>query len=165
MLIAAALAVMAIGWILSGQLGPVAGDAPAPANALRQEAATPLASVRVARLRAQARDRLVVVSGHTEASRQVDVRAETYGRIVEIRVEKGDIVERGQILGRIDIAERQARLAEAEALLRQRDIEYTAASRHLSSSWVNRKSMAQVLLKRPWASDACGPWGCLHVPV
>lgn len=148
LLIAAALAVMAVGWILSGQLGPVAGDAPpAPANVLRQEAATPLARVRVARLRAQARDRLVVVTGRTDASRQVDVRAETNGRIVEIRVEKGDIVERGQVLGRIDIAERQARLAEAEALLRQRDIEYTAAAQLQAKGFRSETSLAGSLAR------------------
>lgn len=141
-LVATVLAIAATGWILSGQFGPLANNAPESANALRLEAAAPLASVRVARLHAEPREKLVVVSGRTQASRQVNVRAETDGRIVEILVKKGDIVERGQILGRIDLAERRAKLAEAEARLQQRNIEYEAAAQLQSKGFRSDTSLA-----------------------
>jgi len=141
-LIAAALAIAATGWILSGRLWPLASDSAESANALRLQAAAPLASVRVARLHAEPRARLVVVSGRTQASRQVDVRAETDGRIIEILVAKGDIVERSQVLARIDLAERRSKLTEAEALLRQRDIEYEAAAQLQSKGVRSNISLA-----------------------
>lgn len=141
-LVAAALAIAAAGWILSGRFWPPASHNPESANALRLEAAAPLASVRVARLHAEPREKLVVVSGRTQASRRVDVRAETDGRIIEILVNKGDIVERGQILSRIDLAERRAKLAEAEARLRQRNIEYEAAAQLQSKGFRSDTSLA-----------------------
>ena len=59
--------------------------------------------------------------------RAVDVKAETFGLIEELLVEKGERVEAGQVIARIGARDRQARLHEAQALLRQRQIEFEAA--------------------------------------
>ncbi|MGD2134324.1 MAG: efflux RND transporter periplasmic adaptor subunit [Maricaulaceae bacterium] len=60
----------------------------------------------------------LVASGYVTARRQATASAEITGRIVEVLVEEGDVVEEGQILGRLDSvrAEIDLELAEASAL-------------------------------------------------
>lgn len=71
--------------------------------------------------------RELVINGHTEAERAVDIKAETSGRIISVLVEQGSTVAAGDILAEIDMRDREARLAEARARLEQRKIEYSAA--------------------------------------
>lgn len=59
----------------------------------------------------------VLVRGRTEAARQVDLRAETTGRVVSEPLRKGTQVETGQVLCQLDPGTRQISLAEAEARL------------------------------------------------
>ena len=131
--IAGGLAVLAAGWMLSGQFGGESDGASEIAElaaiepAAVPETADALASVRVAQLSAQPRERTLIVSGRTEASREVELRAETDGRVAEVLVERGQHVEEGEILLRLATDDRQAKLTEARALLRQREIEFAAA--------------------------------------
>jgi multidrug efflux system membrane fusion protein len=57
----------------------------------------------------------------------VKIRAETVGRIVRIGADKGQTVKAGALIVEIDAADRPAELAEARALLKQREMEYEAA--------------------------------------
>ena len=70
--------------------------------------------------------REITVTGQTRASRRVTVRAETVGAVEDVLVPRGNRVERGQLIIRIALDDRMARLAEAKALLVQRQIEYNA---------------------------------------
>lgn len=137
-LIAAAIAVGVTGWIVSGQfdnpegnmaaaaLPPADADASAIAEALRPKRTAPTA-VKVELSTGQAQAQKIVVRGVTEAVRSVDVKAETPGRVAAIYVELGQRVKKGDILVKFAIKDRKAQLAEAEALVRQRKIEYKAA--------------------------------------
>ena len=140
-LVTALVLALAIGgWILSGQIDALsngnAATAPAPAFAAAGSADQPAAAtgravikVRARRLTAEKRRREIVVRGRTEAVRQVTVRAETRGRVAEVAVAEGARVKRGEVLARLAVEERKANLTEAEALVRQRQIEYDAARR------------------------------------
>ncbi len=66
---------------------------------------------------AQEVDSAVILRGRTEAARQVDMRAETSGRIISEPIRAGAFVEEGQLLCEIDPGTRQAALAEAQAAL------------------------------------------------
>ncbi|MBV2361278.1 efflux RND transporter periplasmic adaptor subunit [Thalassococcus sp. CAU 1522] len=73
---------------------------------------------------AQLVDSAVILRGETEAIRQVDVRAETSGKVVSEPLRRGAFVEAGQLLCEIDpgtrgvsLQEAVARLAEARARL------------------------------------------------
>ena len=137
-LLALAVAVLAAAWVLSGTFGDTFGLAnaddrkePMQSVAERQQAsdaASRLTSVRVMTSTAQLRTREVVARGRTEAKRKVVLKSELKGRIVEVPVEKGSRVKRGDPIARIAMNDRQAHLAEAEALVRQRQIEYDAAN-------------------------------------
>ncbi len=133
-LLALLIALAAAAWLLSGiypELIANADDAapeataeskPAPAAELRP-------TVRVARLHARERIEEVVIYGHTEAVRKVLIKAETPGRVVALPVERGMRVKAGKVIARLALDDREARLNEAQALARQREIEYSAAER------------------------------------
>ncbi len=57
----------------------------------------------------------VILRGRTEAARQVDVRAETTGRVISEPLRKGAFVNTGDLLCEIDLGTREASLAEARA--------------------------------------------------
>lgn len=127
-IVALVLAVAAVAWILSGQLGSEreaeAQKPPAQVSAVEQ---TP--KVRTRRLSAAVRTTQVVLRGRTEAVRTVDVKAETYGRVIELGIERGARVGGDQVIVRLSPESRPAALQEARALLEQRRIEYDAAKK------------------------------------
>ncbi len=126
------IALVAAGWVLSGQIdlftgGPdtaAAVDDGAPDAAA--EAARPFA-VRVRDSVAAKRALQVVVRGRTEAVRAVDVRAEARGRVAAVAVAEGQRVAAGEVLVHLATEDRKARQAEMRALVRQRELEYEAA--------------------------------------
>lgn len=60
----------------------------------------------------------VTASGNVRARRSVDISSDVQGRVVELTVEEGDDVERGQVLLRIDPTQYQAQVARNEGALR-----------------------------------------------
>ena len=59
----------------------------------------------------------VTASGQIAPQTSVDVSSDVQGRIVEIPVEEGDLVKRGDLLLRIDPSQFEARVASAQALV------------------------------------------------
>jgi len=123
---AVVLAVVAVGWVLSGQFGesgaaPEVQKAPADLTALDEAPA-----VRVRASTAQAHAVVDLLRGRSEANRLVEIKSETDGRIIELAIEDGTRVKQGEIIARLSPGDRPARLAEAKALLAQRKIEYEA---------------------------------------
>lgn len=126
-LIAGGVAVAAAAWVLSGQMSDPKQAAHANAKQTVEPAAEQLKQVRVRSIRSRSWRREVIIRGRTEASRSVKMRAETASRIVKVPVGEGKRVRKGELLIRLDPAERTAALAESKALLRQRAVEYKAA--------------------------------------
>jgi multidrug efflux system membrane fusion protein len=87
------------------------------ASAEAAEAATNPDAIGVVAIhsRAQDIDSAVVLRGQTQADRQVEVRAETSGKVISAPLRKGSFVEAGQSLCRLAPGTRQAALAEARA--------------------------------------------------
>lgn len=124
-----------LGWLasrplqemLSGDAGPAATAEVAPAPAASPE--LPPMRVRVTTSVAAPVAPELVVNGRTAPVRSVDVKAETSGRVVETPVAEGSLVETGQALLRLDVRDRESRIAEMEARLAQRELEFEAARR------------------------------------
>lgn len=74
-------------------------------------------------------DSAVVVRGQTEAMRQVDLRAETSGKVVSVPIEKGALITEGQIICELEIGTREVTLAEARARLAEAQINLNAAEK------------------------------------
>jgi HlyD family secretion protein len=65
-------------------------------------------------------------NGRVEAT-EYDIATKRAGRVAEVRVREGDLVQQGQVLAQIDVEELTAQRGEAEALLRRaRDAEQQA---------------------------------------
>lgn len=124
------------GWMLSGQLAsaPDADGAAAGAAANGAVGAAGAANERGSRLTTvQYRDQLserverrLSLSGRTAPARTVSVKAQTAGRVDETVAERGARLDEGDVVLRLEMADRQARLAAARALVRQRELEYEA---------------------------------------
>ncbi len=128
--IAAAVAALAVaGWVLSGQLDGDDRRAQAQKPPAELESSERLTQVRVRTQEAEPYTAEVVLRGRTEALRTVDIKAETYGQIEELKIKRGDYVTRGQVIVQLDPESRPAVLREAKALREQRRLEYEAASR------------------------------------
>ena len=115
-LIAAAIAVAVGAWLATGLFIGDEGD-PGTPPAAAMESAVP--AVQVADLVAEVHESRVGLFGRTEAHRKVQVKAETSGLVIEKVAEKGQAVKAGDVLIRLGMEDRSARLREAEALVEQ----------------------------------------------
>ncbi len=139
---AAVIAVSAVAWILSGQIGTKAPEVLLKADeAAPAQAAAPKVRIRV--LNAQERRGDLVVFGRTEASRRVELKAETTGKAAEILVAKGERVEKGQAIVRLAMDDRKARLSEAQARAEQARIAYTAARKLSEKAFRSKVQLAE----------------------
>lgn len=127
--IAMLLAAGATLWVASGHLGNKENSIAAQKTPVDLSAADQLPQVRVRQQSAEPRMTQTLLRGRTEAVRMVDIKAETHGRIIELAIERGDRVEQGEILARLAVEDRNAKLAQANALKEQRRIEYEAAKK------------------------------------
>ncbi len=127
---------VAIGlWFMTGIVG--GGDSNGnDLTAAEADAANNAATrVRVAESTAAMRQSFITIRGRTEAKRAVEVRAETQGTVTELPVEKGERVKEGDVLCRLKLDARDAQLAEAKALVKQRQLEYDASRQLAEKGW------------------------------
>ncbi len=102
----------------------------------------PIVSVVAVHSLAQSVDDAVLLRGQTEESRRIDVKAETSARVVSERSDKGTLVEKGDVLCRLDPGVRPARLAEAKARLAEAQINFTAASKLMDQGYASQTHAA-----------------------
>jgi multidrug efflux pump subunit AcrA (membrane-fusion protein) len=135
-LLAAAVTIGFVVWILSG----LGGDTAVENTSTNGE--TTAMRVTVQRSQAMATTRTIVASASTEPDRWIEIKAETEGRVVAISVERGATVAAAQTIVELDIRDRRAQLAEIEALIRQRELEYAATERLLEQQFVSEAEVA-----------------------
>ena len=120
------LVVVAVGWIASGHLFP---RETAESNAAVQpsEVEKPkLFRVSVVDAQVEPRSRKLVLSGRTEADRKMMVTARGDGTVTELKVKRGDTVKRGDVIAILSDEAREARVAQAKAMVSQRKTELEA---------------------------------------
>jgi len=128
--VAVIIAILAVVWVMSGVVGQKDQKTPqneAPSEVTLNEKEIP--TVQIKSLSAETLKDTVSVTGRTQAARQVFVSAETEGQIASLMVEKGDIVKKGDLLAKLEVKDRSARVREAEQLIKQRQIQYDAAKK------------------------------------
>ena len=149
-LIAVLIAVAAVAWVGSGYFGGLwnLSGSPESLDVVSVRAAPKKAEptrVRVKTLDARPFIEEIQASGQTEAARTVEIRAETDGRVVELPVAEGRAVAEGDLLVRLDRAERDAQLAQVKARAQQRSIEFEAARTLASSGFQSQTRRAEAL--------------------
>lgn len=110
-------------------------------------------AVSVVALKSEARivDGAVILRGRTEAIRQVDVRAETTGRVVSTPLRRGEMIEEGQLMCSLDPGTRQialddarARLQEAQARLPEAQSRVAEAEARLAEALINDRAASRL---------------------
>lgn len=143
-LISAGIAVLVTLWLASGQLG---GETPQeePASVIASAAPSQQSSVRVRTQSAEEIMRTIVVNGQTAPARIVDMAAETDGRVEYIGANRGTNVDRNAVIVRLDERDRKARLAQAEATVRQREVEYQGRLKLKGESYVSEAQLQEAV--------------------
>ncbi|MCD8498130.1 MAG: efflux RND transporter periplasmic adaptor subunit [Alphaproteobacteria bacterium] len=141
--IAFVITVIACLWIASRFIvpGEEITDGSVQAEVADKEDAIP--AIRVRTSTAENFTRQVLLTGRTQASRRVNLRAEITGRVTEILREEGAVVQAGDVLARIELQDRDARVREAQSLVAQREIQFEAAKALESKGFNSRVALAQ----------------------
>lgn len=130
-------------WVASGSLGG-AEESEIANNPVAASTDTK-SSVRVRTQSAEEVMRTIVVNGKTAPARIVQLAAETDGRVEFIGAERGASLDRGKLIVRLDERDRTARLAQAKATVRQREVEYDARERLKSESYVSEAQLQEAI--------------------
>lgn len=140
-LMSGGIVLVVIAWLLSGQLG-VDDDAD---EVTTDDARMAETAVRVRTQSAEVVTRTIVVNGKTAPARVVNLAAETDGRIEYVGARRGASLEREDVIVRLDERDRAARIAEAEATLRQREVEYQGRMRLKTESYVSEAQLQEAI--------------------
>ncbi|MES2819926.1 MAG: efflux RND transporter periplasmic adaptor subunit [Pseudomonadota bacterium] len=124
-LIAVAISLLLVLWLLSGSLfraqTTVEADQPPSAQGLTK--------VQIEWLQASPMQRQQVVQGQVEAWRRVELRAQISASVVGLDKDKGNPVAQGELLLSLSPDNRPAQVTRAQADVRQREADVTAAKR------------------------------------
>ncbi len=108
-----------------------------------EEGESPLLAVRVRRQRAQPVVREVIIHGKTDAARKVSIKAETAGRVILVGAERGALVDKGELIAKIEMRDRNNRLAQSKALLKQRQLEHEASQELAEKGYQSETKVAE----------------------
>lgn len=140
----AGMAVLITLWLLSGAIGNDSPDENA-VQAINVPGDSTRSKVRVRTQSAETITRTIVVNGKTAPARVVELGAETDGRIEHVGAERGANVTRGDLIVRLDMRDREARLAQAQATVRQREVEYQGRLKLKSESYVSEAQLQEAI--------------------
>jgi HlyD family secretion protein len=87
---------------------------------------------------------MVTASGKVEPKRKVDISADIAGRVIQLAVEEGQWVNRGDLLLRIDPSQYQAAVRQAEAAVAQARAREAEARAQLLKAESDRRRMEQL---------------------
>jgi len=145
-ILAAAVALVVVLWMVSGSFGPepiessktlVGGSSPAGT----------LSRVQVRNQIAEPVIRYISVYGQTEPLRTVELNSETEGRVETIVAKRGNRLKKGDVILRLDMRDREARLEQTRASVNQHQTAYRAQLKLQSQSYVSETQIAETLAK------------------
>jgi len=141
-LISAAIVVLVAAWLASGHRthDDATADMPQVSSNTHEKH-----TVRVRTQSAEEVMRTIVVNGKTAPARIAQLSAETDGRVELIAAERGAQLRAGALLLRLDERDRSARLAQAEAMVRQREVEYEGRLKLKSESYVSEAQLQEAV--------------------
>jgi multidrug efflux system membrane fusion protein len=131
-------------WIASGYLlSHEHGESRAAIRPAEAPAQKPF-RVAVAEANCLPHSRKLVLSGRTEADRKVMVIARTGGVLTELRVRRGDKVEKGDVIAVLSDEAREAQVSQARALLAQRKAELEAKRRLIENGMMPKLDLVNL---------------------
>ena len=139
-LTSAAIATLIALWLTTGQGVDEETVATVPTDSAVEEVRT---SVRVRAQVAEEVTRVINVNGKTAPARTVEINAETDGRVVAVGTARGDRLDKGEVIVRLDERDRSARLLQAEATVRQRELEFEGREKLKNESYVSEAQLQE----------------------
>jgi len=130
-------------WLVSGTFGD--DDSQIAVNATNETIESPQNKVRVRTQTAETITRTIAVNGKTAPARMVELGAETDGRVEHVGADRGANVARGGAIVRLDLRDREARLAQALATVKQREVEYEGRLKLKSASYVSEAQLQEAI--------------------
>lgn len=140
-LVSAGIALAIGAWLLSGEIGGDEKNDLAPRAA--PEHADVHTSVRVRSQTAEEVTRTITVNGKTAPARIVEINAETAGRVVAVGAQRGERLDRGDVIVQLDDRDRHPLLAQAKAIVKQRELEFAAREKLRGSSYVSEAQLQE----------------------
>ena len=128
-------------WLASGHMA--GGTKSYGSEQDSQATIAPFASVRVRHQFAEEFTRNIIVNGRTAPARIVELNAETDGRVIGVGVERGDRFDAGDVIVKLDQRDRRARLAQAEATVKQRELEFDGRAKLKGNSYVSEAQLQE----------------------
>ncbi len=141
-IISIGVALAVVLWMASGAAQEPAGETPQVAA---EPQGKPQPKVRVRTQAAEEITRYVTLYGRTAPARVVELKSETSGKVVKLGAQRGERVRKGEMLVRLDERDRSARLEQARALVRQRELEYEARHQLQPEGYVSDSQMAEAV--------------------
>lgn len=140
---AVALVVGATAWIASGHFLP-RDNAASRAAPTPTEVETKPFRVAVMPTEAVAHRQRLVLSGRTEADRKVMVTARTGGVLADLKVRRGAVVKKGDIIAVLSDEAREAQVEQARTVVAQRRRELEARSKLIASGTLPRLELGNL---------------------
>lgn len=141
----AGIAALVTVWVLSGQFSDDSDTASGEIAATAPSDSRSTSRVRVRTQLAEEVTRTIVVNGKTAPARVVELSAETDGRVASIGAKRGANVSEGTVIVSLDERDRSARLAEARAVVKQREVEYEARAKLKTESYVSEAQLQEAM--------------------
>jgi len=131
-------------WLISGTFGDNDSSEIA-VSTTSTSIENPRNKVRVRTQSAESITRTIVVNGKTAPARIVELGAETDGRVENVGADRGANVTHGGMIVRLDLRDREARLAQAQATVKQREVEYEGRLKLKSESYVSEAQLQEAI--------------------
>jgi len=103
--------------------------------------------VQVATMHAEPISRVINVYGRSAPARTITISAETEGRVETIHAKRGKRVNKGDPIIELDMRDRQARVEQSKASVREHRTSYQAQKSLKSDGYVSDTQMAETLAK------------------
>ncbi len=146
LVIAIALSIVAIGWVLSGSHKSTKEEAP---SIVGSEVVPDKFRVKVKTIVAETMPDNLYLQGQIEAAREIEIKAEVQGVITRLGSKKGSRLKQGDHILELDLSDRLARLKKAKAELEVKKSERKAGAKlqekNLLSKNQHQQNIANVL--------------------
>jgi multidrug efflux system membrane fusion protein len=129
LLTAAVIALLAGGWLLSGQFLKEDGARKLKSQYQSKTIFRNKTKVRIRNFQAQNYIPSIRITGQTESSRSLIIRTQISGRIAKIKAPNGTRITKGSIIVELYPEDWPLRLKEAKARVRHREIQFSAAKK------------------------------------
>lgn len=127
-------------WMLTGVLSDSGlDDTQAPV----EKETSSIFSVQVEQFNATTITPELTLHGQTAPNREVHLKSEVSGTVLKLHAREGDFVKKGQVLIEIDAKDKHQQLKQAEALLKQREVEHQANQSLIGKGLQNKTKLAQ----------------------